>query len=216
VPPMPSIIPSDRKLTYADYLQIPEDGLRHEIVDGDHYVSPSPLRRHQRVSLKLTLAIGPFLEETGCGELYEAPCDVRLGEHTVLEPDLLVVLADHFDRQDRRGVAGPPDLVIEILSESSRSYDQVVKRRIYAREGVAEYWVVDPDAERVELYRRGPGTGADDYDRPLVFSADRRDTLGANLLPGLAISLDVIFDPGPAARIQRAREDAASPGEVEE
>ncbi len=187
-----------RKLTYADYCAIPEDLLRHEILDGEHFVSPSPLVLHQKVSLNLASLLHGFLRETGLGEVLAAPSDVLLGPFTVVQPDLYVVLAGHRERLRENGCHGPPDLVIEILSPSNRAYDQVQKRRVYEASGIPEYWVIDPDAERIEVYRRSaPDEG---YARPLVHESPHDLVVETPFLPGLSLALADVFDPGPLAK----------------
>ncbi len=187
-----------QKLTYQDYCAIPEDLARHEILDGEHVVSPSPLDRHQRVLMNLLAKLRTHLEPAGLGEVKCAPSDVLLGEHTFVQPDLYVVLAAHFGRIRANGCHGPPDLVVEILSPSNRAYDQVRKRRVYQAAGVPEYWVVDPEAERVEVYRRAtPDAG---FSRPLVIEAPHDEAVTTPLVPDLVLGLAEVFDPGPAAR----------------
>ena len=145
---------SPAKLTHADYLRFPDDGLRHELLDGEHFVSPTPRIPHQRISQRLSFAMTAFVGEHGLGEVFVAPLDVILSEHDVLEPDLLFVSEARREiLQD--WVRGAPDLVVEVLSPSTRSRDLGIKRRIYRDRGVREYWIVDPDAEAVEICRFG-------------------------------------------------------------
>ncbi len=200
------------KLTYQDYCRIPEDGQRHEILDGTHFVSPSPGLRHQQVSVQLTRILAAFLRETRLGELLQAPSDVILDESTVVQPDHYVVLRSNVARLEPDGCHGPPDLVIEVLSPGNAAHDLVRKLALYDRMGVAEYWVVDPATRRVEVYRRessggtsrsrvakaGTGHHSPRFARPLVLMASRGDRLETPLLPGLAASLAEVFDTGLA------------------
>lgn len=141
------------KYTHADLMQMPEDGKRRELIDGELYVTPSPVNYHQKILLNLTGAFWKFLESHPLGELRFAPLDVILSEHDVVEPDLLFVLNEHRDiLQD--WVRGVPDLVIEILSPSTEARDRGIKLKAYARHGVGEYWIVDPNAQIIEIYRR--------------------------------------------------------------
>jgi Uma2 family endonuclease len=176
------------KLTYDDYLLFPEDGLRHELVDGEHEVTPAPNRRHQRVLLNLTRVVDGFVRRTGAGEVYLAPFEVKLSEVDVVQPDLVFVSAAHADRFTEAGLGGPPDLVVEVLSPSTRRRDLTLKAKLYEKFQVSEYWLVDPETNAVTVQRlqRGRFVGSD----PLVSPA----TLRTALLPELEISLASVFE----------------------
>jgi Uma2 family endonuclease len=176
------------KYTHADLLQMPDDGRRREIIDGDLYVTPSPLNYHQKILLNLTGPFWMFLENHPLGELRFAPLDVILSEHDVLEPDLLLVLNEHKDvLQD--WVRGAPDLVIEILSPSTKARDRGIKLKAYARYGVREYWIVDPVAHVVEVYR----LTAEGFHLATIFA--KGDLVETPLLPGFSLAVDAIFKP---------------------
>ena len=180
----------DVKLTYDDFVQFPDDGLRHELIDGEHYVTPSPSIKHQAVSLQLTLLIGSWLEHNPIGRLFYAPLDVVFSDFDVVEPDLLYLsnarAAEVLSPQHVRGV---PELVIEIGSPGTRKRDETVKRRLYERTGVSEYWVVDPEVDTIRLYHRE----ADGFARVVELSAEASDVLTTSLLPGLEIPLSRVF-----------------------
>jgi Uma2 family endonuclease len=174
------------KLTYDDFLLLPDDGKRHELIDGEHYVTPSPNPRHQRILRKLCLEIDNYLRVHPIGEVFFAPLDVVMSEHDVVEPDLLylsreraaeVLVPEH--------VRGVPELVAEIASRGTRKRDETIKRALYERAGVTEYWVVDPEIEVVRVYRKG----ADGFERPVELRRDAGETLTTTLLPGLEIPL---------------------------
>ncbi len=137
------------KLTYSDYAAIPNDGKRHEIIDGVHYVNAAPHLYHQAVSKRLQYELYTKIELTGLGILYNAPCDVEMSDHDIVQPDLLVVLnaSKHILTPTR--VKGVPDLLVEILSPSNPDHDRVRKRGLYERAGVPEYWIVDPTDHEV-------------------------------------------------------------------
>lgn len=139
---MPTCLES--KWTYDDYLLFPEDGRHHEILDGKLYVTPSPHTKHQRVSRNLLLALASFLKQSSLGEVYDAPFDVVLSETDVVQPDLLVILTERLGIVTEKNVQGAPDLLIEIVSETTRRTDEIVKRKLYERRGVRECWIVDP------------------------------------------------------------------------
>jgi Uma2 family endonuclease len=180
-----------RKLTYDDYVLIPEDGQRHEILDGEHYVSPAPLTRHQRISSKAHLRLGSFVDAHRLGWVLYAPTDVVLSLHDVVQPDLLFISNERLGIITEANVQGAPDLVIEILSEKTRRQDEGLKREIYERYGVREYWMLDPDRNSVRIYRRIGNR----LRLVAEFSAAAAgDVLTTPLLPGLEIRLAEIFE----------------------
>jgi len=181
---------STTKLTYADLCQMPEDGLRHELIDGVHYVSPSATMRHQRIVGELFFGIRQYLEATPVGEVFISPLDVVLSDYDVLEPDVLFLTTEQVAAQTRIHVHGAPALAIEVLSPSSRKMDRDLKRRVYDRFGVQEYWIVDPDREAIHVHRRDAG-GALRHVADLTRGA--ADTLTTPLLPGFACALHSLF-----------------------
>ena len=181
---------SGAKLTYDDFLLFPDDGRRHELIDGEHYVTPSPNLRHQRVSGNIHLLIGNWLEDHPIGQLYYAPFDVVFSMYDVVEPDLLYLSnARAAEVLTAANVRGVPELVIEIGSPSTRRRDETVKRRLYERSGVSEYWFVEPDGDVMRVYRREGETfgGASELSR------EAGDMLTTPLLPGLDIPLSRVF-----------------------
>jgi len=178
------------KLTYDDFVQFPDDGLRHELIDGEHYVTPSPNTRHQAISLQLTLLIGNWLDRNPIGRLFYAPFDVVFSKFDVVEPDLLYLSNERVsDALTPLHVHGVPELVIEIGSPGTRKRDETIKRRLYERGGVEEYWVVDPEIDTIRVYRREAKTFA----RVVELSSEARDVLTTSLLPGLEIPLPRVF-----------------------
>ena len=181
------------KLTYDDFVQFPDDGLRHELIDGEHYVTPSPNTKHQTVSISLTVLIGSWLEQHPIGLLFHAPFDVVFSNFDVVEPDLLYLSnARAAEALTPLHVRGVPELVIEIGSPGTRKRDETVKRRLYERKGVSEYWVVDPELDTIRVYRRE----GDGFGRVSELSADASDVLRTDLLPGLEIPLARVFRSG--------------------
>lgn len=141
------------RLGYREYCCFPDDGRRHEIIDGDHYVTPSPSTSHQTVSKRLLHQLYTQVELAGLGLVFDAPYDVQLTDHDIVQPDLIVVLKDRMRMITPTKVNGVPDLVVEILSPSTASHDTDLKKRLYERTGVAEYWIADPDNQRLDRYR---------------------------------------------------------------
>ena len=141
------------KLTYDDFVLFPDDGKRHELIDGEHYVTPSPNTKHQKVSGNLFLLIGTWLEEHPIGQVFFAPFDVVFSQFDVVEPDLLYMSNGRATEVlTQANVQGTPELVIEIGSPGTRKRDETIKRRLYERAGVSEYWVVDPDLDVVASF----------------------------------------------------------------
>ncbi|HQX51585.1 MAG TPA: Uma2 family endonuclease, partial [Planctomycetaceae bacterium] len=138
------------KLTYADYMQIPEDLCQHEIIDGEHYVNPAPNLYHQTVSRRIQFILYAQIELRNLGVVFNAPCDVQLSPHDILQPDLAVVLAQRKHILTPTKIKGTPDLVVEILSPSTEARDRNLKRERYQAVGVPEYWIVDPFEHTVE------------------------------------------------------------------
>ncbi len=175
------------KLTYEDYALIPDDGRRHEIIDGEHYVNPAPNTKHQRVLLRIAIALHNHVEAHQLGEVFIAPYDVILSDVDVLQPDLMFITAEHARLITAKNLQGTPDLVIEILSPSNRQYDEVLKRKQYDRFGVAEYWIVDPENDAITVYRRGAST----FD--CVVRAATDGTITSPLLPGFSLVVPDVF-----------------------
>ena len=134
------------KFTYQDYKNAPEDK-RYELLDGDLVVAPSPRIYHQDISLNLEHLLWTFIKEGSLGRVYHAPIDVVLSDTDVVQPDILFVSNEGMDIITEDNVRGGPDLVIEILSPSTAERDRTFKRSLYARHGVREYWLVDPEAK---------------------------------------------------------------------
>lgn len=177
------------KFTYEDYLLFPDDGRRHEIIDGEHLVTPAPFTRHQRIVTRLIAAFESLVRREKAGEVLTAPCDVVLSDLDVVQPDLLYVSPGRAASVTEKNIQGAPDLVVEILSQSTRKTDEIVKRKLYERYGVREYWVVDPELETVKVYRL---TGKA-YKRVTELSRESGDTLTTPLLSKLKILLRDLF-----------------------
>ena len=145
----------DNRLTYDDLMLFPDDGLRHEIIDGEHYVTPSPSVPHQVLVGRLYFEIELFLRtHPGHGRAFVSPLDVVFTRWDVVEPDLLFVAATQDEILTAKNVQGAPALVIEILSPGTRRTDEHAKRQLFDRGGVREYWIVDPDFNVVTVFRR--------------------------------------------------------------
>ena len=178
------------RLTYEDYLYLPEDGKRHELIDGEHYVTPAPIPKHQLVIANLFVALGPFVQRNSLGRVLTSPIDVVLSDSDVVQPDLLFIAAERLGIIGEKNVGAAPDLVVEVLSDSTRRTDEITKRRLYERHGVGEYWVVDPLLESAKLYRPG---GDDGYLRVGEPSVEAGGWLESPLLPGFRMPIGELF-----------------------
>jgi Uma2 family endonuclease len=189
---MSSAQPAPRPWTYADLVALPDDQLRHELIDGEHVVTPSPNTLHQTISLNLVRLLLPYLDEHRLGQLLSAPFDVKLSLITVLVPDLVYFTSERFARVvNEKHATAAPDLVVEILSPGTRRRDKGRKRAIYDREGVREYWIVDPETRSVTTLRR-PRADAG-LTNVATLTLDAGATLDSPLFPGLRILLRDVF-----------------------
>lgn len=175
-----------KRYTYQDYLNAPQDQ-RYELIEGNLLMTPSPMPYHQWICKNLGYEIEKFVREKGLGKVFFAPCDVYLDDENVLQPDILFISRGRENIIGEKNIQAPPDLVIEILSEATAYRDLVKKKRLYARFGVKEYWIVDPDEKTIEIYRL-QGT---EFVRVSAFSEN--DSLESPLLPGLRIDLSQVF-----------------------
>ncbi|HWM92517.1 MAG TPA: Uma2 family endonuclease [Thermoanaerobaculia bacterium] len=146
--------PAQGEWTYEDYLRLPDDGRRYEVIRGVLYVAPSPNYDHQFTIAKLTLRIGIFVEERGLGIVLMAPFDILLpaGIATPVQPDLLFFRKENRPQRGDKNFRGVPDLMVEVLSPSTRLYDRRIKLNAYRDAGVPEFWLVDPLTRTVVVY----------------------------------------------------------------
>lgn len=185
--------PAREYYTFADCLTWSEDE-RIEIIYGDAYMMPAPLRIHQGVLIELCGQIRDFLKDKPC-KVYPAPFDVRLFEKdgddpedvdTVVEPDILVVCDQ--SKFDDYGCKGAPDFIVEILSPSNKRHDRIVKHELYQRAGVREYWIVDPEAKNVEVFL----LDKNGYLKPTELY-EATDTAKITVLNDCSIDLNAVF-----------------------
>ena len=177
------------KLTYEDYETFPDDSNRYEIIDGEVYASPPPITAHQWASAELTWLLGAHIRQHRLGRLFYAPFAVMLSPHDVFEPDVIFISEDRMPLLDDKGMRGSPDLCIEIASPSTRIYDRTVKFERFARFGVDEYWIVDPDTKTVAVFGLENGV----YVPIAVAQAD--DLVLSRVLPELELRADAVFMP---------------------
>jgi Uma2 family endonuclease len=174
------------KIGYEDYARLPTgDGKRYEVLDGELYVTPAPTPLHQRLSKRLQRRLEDHFEASSVAEVFNAPIDVVLAEHDIVEPDLVVVA--NPGQVSSRAIEGAPLLVVEVLSPSTRAQDRGIKLRRYALLGVQHYWIVDPDAQTIECRRLEAG------DYRLLVEAAVPDVLRHPDWPELAIDLAALW-----------------------
>ena len=183
---MATVVVEKKKYTYGDYLKTPKDK-RYELIDGELLMTPSPIPNHQRISGKLEFVVRKFVTENNLGEVFYAPCDVYLDDENVVQPDILFISKDRLNIIGDKNIQSAPNLVIEIISENSVYRDMVQKKRLYARFGVKEYWIVIPEEKEVEVYiLKGEAY-------QLYKTYTKVDILESPSLKGLKIGLKEIF-----------------------
>lgn len=181
--------PSTTRLTYEDYRDLPDDGKRYELIDGDLNVTPAPATRHQVVVIQLVRSLGDWVLEQKLGVVFTAPYDIVLSAEDVVQPDLVYIAEAHRGRVKVDRFDGPPDLVVEVLSEHHRRRDEVIKLHLYERHGVGEYWIVDPELETVKVFELTDGS----YRRSAELSAEAGDVLSSHRIPGFEVEVARLF-----------------------
>jgi Uma2 family endonuclease len=171
------------KLTYEDYVRLPDDGRRWELFDGEAFMVPSPDVEHQDVLMRLARQIWEYLDRYGGGRVFVAPLDVVLSEENIFQPDVIFVADADASVITEKHIRGAPTWVIEVVSDPVR--DRRDKREKYMRFGISEYWTVDPELRQVAVFR--PNAAARVMEPP--------GQLAPNSLPGLLIDLDMVFGP---------------------
>lgn len=166
---------------------LPDNGPRYQLIEGELYVSPAPNRYHQVISRNIEFMLLKYLEPHPLGELYDAPFDVYLSENDVFQPDLVFVARANYGVLTDAGVEGTPDFVVEILSRSNAYLDKTAKLRVYARTGVKELWLVDPETRRVHVYEL-----QNDAQNPRA-TYQTQDEFTSPYFPALTISVAEIF-----------------------
>jgi Uma2 family endonuclease len=175
------MVTTTTRLTYDDLRQIPPDRNRYELIEGELFVSPAPNTEHQLKVGNLFAQLWYFVREHDLGRVFVTPCDAVLDASTVLQPDILFVSNARQSIVKAVCIEGAPDLVVEVVSDSSRTIDRFVKRDRYAEFGVPEYWLLDPFEPRIEVLRLEDGRYR------LVGSFGPKDTLESPSFPGLRI-----------------------------
>jgi Uma2 family endonuclease len=182
--PTPSI---GKRYTYKDYLQI-EDEKRYEVMEGGLIMVPAPLTSHQRVSRNIEVILCNFVKEKRLGEILDAPTDVVLSEDVVVQPDILFISKERLNIIEEAAIMGSPDLIVEVVSPFSASYDTIEKRDVYEKHGVKEYWLVFPQEKVVEVL-----TLENSIYREFC-KARKTGVIRSKILDGLVMDLTDIFE----------------------
>lgn len=181
-----SMATASRKLTYAYLEGLPPDRHRHELIDGEEFMTPAPRPNHQGVVGNLFAVLKLHAKKQKLGRVFVAPTDVVLSDHDVVEPDVLFVSSARARIIGEKNIRGAPELVIEVLSPSTASWDRGAKLALYARSGVREYWLVDPAERTVEIREFGNPRRTRIYKEGQSF--------GSELFPGLVVEVDAAFE----------------------
>lgn len=145
--------PPQGKWTYEDYRSLPDDGWRYEVIEGELFMSPAPEPMHQESGGNLFASFREFGKKNDAGKAYSAPIDVMLGNFaTPVQPDICFIIKSRLDIVKKKRIEGAPDIIVEILSPSNWLVDRRTKYELYAKAGVREYWIVDPEARTIELF----------------------------------------------------------------
>ncbi len=179
------------RFTYEDYKTLPEsETKRYELLGGELVMVPSPTEAHQRISGNLEFVLRQFVRERRLGQVYDAPLDVVLGEgeeREVVQPDIFFISRERSHIIAEEEIRGAPDLVVEITSPATADRDRGYKKTLYARHGVREYWIVDPQEETIEVFTLG------ERGFQGVATYRKGEVLHSPLLAGLAIALGEVF-----------------------
>ena len=183
---MATSIIEKKKYTYDDYLKTPDDK-RYELIEGELYMTPSPITNHQRISGRIEFELRKFVVENDCGEVFDAPYDVYFDDENVVQPDILFISKDRLNIIGDKNLQGAPDLVIEILSESNAYRDLIQKKKLYARHGVQEYWIVVPGEKTIDIHI------LKDKTYQLYQTLGEDEILESPILKGFKMELKAIF-----------------------
>jgi len=183
-----SVRPHAPPLTERDYYNLPE-GSKYQLIEGDLYMAPAPNLHHQTILGNLAFTLRSYLEHNPIGVLFQAPTDVFLSRESIWQPDLFIVLNARRQILTLRRCEGAPDFIAEIPSPSNQDLDLYTKKAVYARAGVTEYWILDPESKEILIHRfeenaNNPVTRLRPPERPF-----------SPLFPGLAVDLGEVFKP---------------------
>ncbi|MBV8215203.1 MAG: Uma2 family endonuclease [Verrucomicrobia bacterium] len=183
-----SVRPHAPPLTERDYYNLPE-GSRYQLIEGDLYMAPAPNLHHQTILGNLAFALRSYLKRNPIGILFQAPTDVFFSRESVWQPDLFIVLNSRRHILTIKRCEGAPDFIAEILSPGSQDLDLHTKKAVHAREGVTEYWILDPETKEILIHR------FEENPSDLVARLRSPEKATSPLFPGVRIDLDKLFQP---------------------
>ncbi len=175
-----------KQYTYEDYERLPE-GAPYQLIGGELIMVPSPVPYHQIISRRIGFELWKYIEEKKLGEVLYAPIDVYLSETETYQPDIIFISNERMNIIGEKKIESAPDLVVEILSESTAYYDLRHKKRIYESSGVKEYWIVDPMEKSIEVYENING------EFKLYSETQKTGRVGSILLEGFGVELEKVF-----------------------
>ncbi|MCL4537323.1 MAG: Uma2 family endonuclease [Nitrospirae bacterium] len=175
-----------KQYTYEDYEKLPE-GAPYQLIGGELIMTPSPVPYHQIISRRIEFELLKFVEDRKLGEVIDAPIDVYLSETETYQPDIIFISNERINIIGEKKIEAAPDLVIEILSESTAYYDLKHKKRVYEKSGVKEYWIVDPMEKSIEVYENVNG------EFKIYSQAMEKGRVNSKLLEGFSVELEKVF-----------------------
>lgn len=181
------MLTEEKLVTYDDYLALPDDGNRYEIIGGELLISPSPITIHQRILLKLSSLLNEYIDKNNLGEIFIAPFDVVLSMTDVVQPDILFISKGRSQIVTEKNVVAAPDFVVEILSEGTEVIDRNRKKELYEKYKVKEYWIVNPWKKQLEQYI----LEKEAFELKKKF--EKSETLDSIVIEGLSLQLEEIF-----------------------
>lgn len=173
--------------TYQDYLKLPNDRNTYQIIGGKLFMTPAPSSYHQRISRNLEFILWSHVKKNDLGEVFYAPIDAVFSSVNVVQPDIVFISKEKLRIVKEKGIFGSPDLIVEIISPSTSEMDIKLKKDLYQRFGVREYWIVYPEGKKIEVFRLEGGS----YKLKGTFLED--DTMESKLFQGLKINLREVF-----------------------
>ncbi|MBC8181990.1 Uma2 family endonuclease [candidate division KSB1 bacterium] len=182
-----SYLAKRKRYTYEEYLNLPDDCKRYEVINGELIMVAAPYTIHQTVSGNLEYELRTFVKNHKLGRIFDAPTDVVLDKTNVVQPDILFIARDRLNIITEKNINGAPDLVIEILSSSTAYYDLIEKKEIYEQFGVKEYWIVDPKKQRVDVFQNIKQRFE------LKQRLESKGFVESIIIKGFKISLEIIF-----------------------
>ena len=177
-------------MTADEFLAIPPDGKRYELIDGKFITHSTPYVRHQAVLGNVLFRLGHYCYSNGVAEVLPGPLAVVLSSDSVVEPDGMVIRKERWSIVGESYITGAPDIIVEIVSDETRKLDEFVKPKLYERFDVGEYWIVDSVIDVVKIYRRSVAS----FIRAAEISTETGGEITSPILPGFALDVNLVFE----------------------